>query len=166
MGYNLDVKNLTKEDWELNNCRERAIYIITNYSKTEKQLIDKLKGGKKKYSDTTIEKVIKFLKDHNFLNDEDFAKRFVETHIKNYSKKVIKQKLMIKGIKRELIEKVLSDEEFSFDDENIVKKLLLKKCPEYYQIKDSIEPKDKQKLYAFLLRKGFNFEVVSRVMKC
>ena len=38
MAYNLDVKKMTKDDWELSNCKERAIYIITNYSKTEKQL--------------------------------------------------------------------------------------------------------------------------------
>ena len=54
MAYNLDVKKMSKDDWSLANCKERAIYIITNYSKTEKQLRDKLKQGKK-YTDEIID---------------------------------------------------------------------------------------------------------------
>ncbi|MBQ2204852.1 MAG: regulatory protein RecX, partial [Lachnospiraceae bacterium] len=102
MAYNLDVKKITKEEWSLSNCKERAIYIITNYSKTEKQLRDKLlKGGK--YSEEIIDETIKFLKKHNFINDTDYVKRFIELHKSNYSIRVLKQKLLQKGIKKDLI---------------------------------------------------------------
>jgi regulatory protein len=131
MGYNLDVKKMSKEDWSLANCKERAIYIITNYSKTEKQLRDKLKKGGK-YTDEIIDETIKFLKKHNFINDDDFAKRFVELHKNTYSIKVLKQKLYQKGIKRNIIDNLFDSEEVEFDEESIIKKLLLKKCPDYY----------------------------------
>ena len=75
MTYNLDVKKITKEEWSLANCKERAIYIITNYSKTEKQLRDKLRQSKK-YSDDVIDETIKFLKKHPFLNNiKEFKKK-------------------------------------------------------------------------------------------
>ena len=106
MAYNLDVKKMSKDDWSLTNCKERAIYIITNYSKTEKQLRDKLKQGKK-YTDEIIGETIKFLKKHNFINDEDFAKRFIELHKNTYSIKVLKQKLYQKGIKKELLDNLI-----------------------------------------------------------
>lgn len=165
MSYNLDVKKMTKEDWSLTNCKERAIYIITNYSKTEKQLKDKLKSGGK-YTEEIIEETIKFLKKHNFLNDGDFAKRFVELHKNAYSARVLKQKLYEKGIKRQIIDEIFSNETLDIDEESTIKKLLLKKCPDYYEIASTMDTKDKQKIFAFLGRKGFSYDKISDVMRC
>ena len=187
MAYNLDVKKMSKDDWSLANCKERAIYIITNYSKTEKQLRDKLKQGKK-YTDEIIDETIKFLKKHNFINDEDFAKRFIELHKNSYSTKVLKQKLYQKGIKKDLLDngtfvfddlaqiaeylnnleekKVLFDDDLDIDEQALIKKLLLKKCPEYYETEKDMDPKERQKILAYLFRKGFNYDKIADVMKC
>ena len=165
MGYNLDVKKMSKEDWSLANCKERAIYIITNYSKTEKQLRDKLKKGGK-YTDEIIDETIKFLKKHNFINDEDFAKRFVELHKNTYSIKVLKQKLYQKGIKKNIIDNLFDSEEVEFDEESIIKKLLLKKCPDYYEREKDMDPKERQKILAYLYRKGFSYDKIADIMKC
>lgn len=162
--YNLDVSKLSKEDWSLNNCKERSIYILTNYSKTEKQLRDKLKQSGK-YSTEIIDRTIVFLKEHNFLNDKDFANRFIELHKNAYSKKVIKQKLLIKGINREILDEVFADNEENIDETQVIKRLLLKKCPDYYEKRENMDIKAKQKLYAFLMRKGFSYNLVSSVMK-
>ena len=163
MSYNLDVKKMTKDDWSLNNCKERAIYIITNYSKTEKQLRDKLKQSKK-YDDKVIDETIKFLKKHNFINDKEYAYRFLELHKDRYSEKVIRQKLYQKGIDKKLIAEVFLDNEVTFDSEELIKKLLIKKCPSYYEDKDEMDIKEKQKLYAYLARKGFSYDDISSVM--
>lgn len=164
MAYNLDVKKMSKDDWSLANCKERAIYIITNYSKSEKQLRDKLKKGGK-YSDEIIDETIKFLKKHNFINDVDFAKRFVELHKNTYSIKVLKQKLYLKGIKKKVIDDIFEDEELEVDEEAIIKKLLLKKCPDYYEREREMEPKERQKLLAYLYRKGFSYDKISDIMR-
>lgn len=164
MAYNLDVKKMSKDDWSLANCKERAIYIITNYSKTEKQLRDKLKQGKK-YTDEIIDETIKFLKKHNFINDEDFAKRFIEFHKNSYSTKVLKQKLYQKGIKKDLLDSIF-DDDLDIDEQALIKKLLLKKCPEYYETEKDMDPKERQKILAYLFRKGFNYDKIADVMKC
>ena len=163
MSYNLDVKKMSKEDWSLTNCKERAIYIITNYNKTEKQLRDKLKQSKK-YSDEIIDETIKFLKKHNFINDENFARRFIELHKNSYSIKVLRQKLTQKGIKREILDTVF-DEEIEFDEDTLIKKLLLKKCPNDFDIESIMDPKEKQKLLAYLFRKGFTYDKIADIMK-
>ena len=163
MAYNLDVKKMSKEDWSLTNCKERAIYIITNYSKTEKQLRDKLKQGKK-YTDETIDETIKFLKKHNFINDEDFAKRFIELHKNSYSIKVLRQKLVQKGVKKEILDSVF-DDEIDVDEEVLIKKLLLKKCPDYFEREKDMDPKERQKLLAYLFRKGFTYDKIVDIMK-
>lgn len=159
--YNLDINKI---DWALINCKERSIYLLTNYSKTEKQLRDKLKQGKK-YTDEVIDKTIEFLKSHNFLNDEDFAKRYIETHKSAYSIRVMKQKLWEKGVKNDIIEKAFLDPENAVDETSVIKRLLLKKCPDYYEKKDTMDRKAIQKLYAFLVRKGFSYGKVSEVLK-
>ena len=163
MAYNLDVKKMSKDDWSLTNCKERAIYIITNYSKTEKQLRDKLKQGKK-YTDEIIDETIKFLKKHNFINDEDFAKRFIELHKNTYSIKVLKQKLYQKGIKKELLDSIF-DDDIEIDEEALIKKHLLKKCPDYFERERDMEPKEKQKIFSCLFRKGFSYDKILDVMK-
>ena len=163
MAYNLDVKKMSKEDWSLTNCKERAIYIITNYSKTEKQLRDKLKQGKK-YTDEIIDETIKFLKKHNFINDEDFAKRFIELHKNTYSIKVLKQKLYQKGIKKELLDSIF-DDDLEVDEEALIKKYLLKKCPDYFDIEKDMDPKEKQKILSYLFRKGFSYDKIADIMK-
>ena len=164
MSYNLDVKKMSKDDWSLTNCKERAIYIITNYSKTEKQLRDKLKQGKK-YTDEVIDETIKFLKKHNFINDEDFAKRFIELHKNSYSIKVLRQKLYQKGINKDLLDNIF-DENLEIDEEALIKKLLLKKCPDYYEIENDLDAKDKNKILAYLFRKGFSYDKIANIMKC
>ena len=163
MPYNLDVKKMTKNDWSLNNCKERAIYIITNYSKTEKQLRDKLKQSKK-YDDKVIDETIKFLKKHNFINDTDFANRFIELHKNQYSEKVLRQKLYQKGIDKKIIDEVFIENEDNFDNEELIRKLLLKKCPNYYEVKDDMDIKEKQKVYAYLARKGFSYDDITNIM--
>lgn len=168
MSYNLDVKKISKEEWALNNCKEYAIYILTNYNKTEKKLRDKLKQCKKYkekiYNDDIIDKTILFLKKHNFLNDENYTKRFIELNKSKYSIKVMKMKLKAYGVKREIIESVIYEENDNFDEMSVIKKLLLKKYPDYYDIVDDIDLKQKQKIFAYLFRKGFNYEDINKVL--
>lgn len=165
MPYNLDVKKLTADDWQLNNCKERSLYILQKYSKTEKELRDKLRRGKKSYSDEVIDKTIEFLKAHHFIDDIAYTKRYIELHKNSYSKKVIKQKLFLKGIKKTLLDEIIESSDISFDEESIIKKLLLKKCPDYFD-NPSMDIKEKQKLLSFLFRKGFSYDKIKDVMKC
>ena len=164
MSYNLDVKKISKGEWSLSNCKERAIYIITNYSKTEKQLIDKLKKGGK-YTEEVIDETIKFLKKYNYLNDEDYAKRYIEIHKSHYSIKVLKQKLFQKGISKDIIDNALDNNEIEFDEEELIKRLLLKKCPDYYEREREMDIKERQKLLSYLYRKGFNYDKIADVMR-
>ena len=169
MSYNLDVKKISKEMWALNNCKEYAIYILTNYNKTEKKLREKLKQCKKYketvYNDNIIDETIAFLKKHNFLNDENYATRFVELNKSKYSIKVIKMKLIEKGVNRDIIEKVLNEEDFYFDEKSVIKKLLLKKYPNYYDEVHNMDIKTKQKVFAYLFRKGFKYDDINEILK-
>ena len=166
MSYNLDVSKIKKEEWLLANCKERSLYILSKYSKTEKELRDKLKSGKK-YDDETIDKTIEFLKKHKYIDDEAFVKRYFEIHKNNNSYRQMKNKLFIKGIKKDLIDKILLDEfnDEKIDESNTIKKLLLKKYPNYYKEKDNMDIKEKNKVFSYLARKGFSYDDISTVLR-
>ena len=166
MSYNLDVSKIKKEEWLLANCKERSLYILSKYSKTEKELRDKLKSGKK-YDDDTIDKTIEFLKKHKYIDDEAFVKRYFEIHKNNNCYRQMKNKLFIKGIKKELIDKILLEEfnDEKIDESNTIKKLLLKKYPNYYKEKDDMDIKEKNKVFSYLARKGFSYEDISTVLR-
>lgn len=164
MSYILDPKKITSEEWLLKKCKERALYIIENSSKTEKQLKDKLKNSKK-YDDKTIDLTIEFLKQHNFLNDREYARRYIELNISSKSKKQIKFKLYEKGINRNIIDEIFEECDDIFDDKKVAKKFLLKKYPEYYENIENISVDEKKKIYSFLARKGISYETISSVMK-
>ena len=166
MSYNLDVSKIKKEEWLLANCKERSLYILSKYSKTEKELRDKLKSGKK-YDDETIDKTIDFLKKHKYIDDDAFVKRYFEIHKSNSSYRQMKNKLFIKGIKKELIDKIILDEfnDEKIDESSTIKKLLLKKYPNYYKEKDNMDIKEKNKVFSYLARKGFNYDDISTVLR-
>ena len=90
----------------------------------------------------------------------------MELHKNTYSIKVLKQKLFQKGIKKNIIDSLFESEEIDFDEESIIKKLLLKKCPDYYEREKDMEPKERQKILAYLYRKGFSYDKIADVMKC
>lgn len=162
MSYNLDPKKITKEEWLFTNCKEHSLYIITNYSKTEYELRKKLKQ-RQKYTDEIIDKTIEFLKKYNYLNDEDFAKRFIEIHKDTKSKRYIKQKLLIKGIDNKTIDKVFLDNDDTFDDYSVAIKLINKKYPEYKE--GNLDMTLKQKIYNYLYRKGISYDIISNIIK-
>ena len=166
MSYNLDVSKIKKEEWLLANCKERSLYILSKYSKTEKELRDKLKSGKK-YDDDTIDKTIEFLKKHKYIDDVAFVKRYFEIHKNNSSYRQMKNKLFIKGIKKDLIDKVMLEEfnDDKIDESKTIKKLLLKKYPNYYKDKDNMDIKEKNKVFSYLARKGFSYEDISTVLR-
>lgn len=163
MGYNLDPKKISNEEWLFTNCKERSLYIIENSNKTEKQLRDKLKNSGK-YSEEIINKTILFLKKYNYINDYEYTKRFIEKFKNKYSKKVLIEKLYQKGVKKTIIDEVVNNFDFENDEYELAKRILLKKYPDYYENCDSLDNIKKNKLFAYLFRKGFNYELVQKIL--
>ncbi len=97
------------------------------------------------------------------LNDEEFARLLVQSKTgKNPAgKNVIKQKLYQKGISKEISEKVL-DEIFTEAKEKI---LLLDVFNKYRtKLKGLDENKRRKKMFDYLARKGFDFDLINELL--
>ena len=60
---------------------------------------------------------------------------------------------------------VVVKENDNFDEISVIRKLLLKKYPNYYEIYENMDLKEKQKVFAYLFRKGFKYEDIDKVLR-
>ena len=99
------------EESETSSAFNVALNFISLMPKSKLEVKQKLK--KKEYNENIIQKTILKLEEYNYVNDEEYAKMYINLSTKK-SKREITQKLLSKGINKEIILELLSD----FNDEN------------------------------------------------
>ena len=140
------------------NARARAIKYIMYRVRTSKEVYDKLlELG---FEEEIINRVIFDLKQLEYINDEEYAKKFIESNKKSkkISKSMIKLKLKNKGIDGEIIEKYL--EKLAVSDFDAIEKVLIKK-----KFSDDLPFEEKNRILAYCVRKGFSLDEVLKVIK-
>lgn len=162
IALNMDVTLLPldkiKEEDDYKTCLTVAFKHISVSDKSEKQLHDFL--IKKGFLEESVEKVIKRLKELNYIDDRAFAKTFVE-HSKKSGKRALIYKLQSKGISLDDIDSALENESDEMQEEKALN-LAIKQLPKYDKL--NVFEK-KQKLNAFLFRHGFTWDIISNVIE-
>jgi len=150
-----EIDELKNDDQE-NKVYNRALLILSYRANTESEIKQKLL---KNFEEKEIEKVIPKLQKQGFINDEDFAERYVEQSKKG--KKLVRLELMKKGIAKEIIERTINSKDEQVELENarkIAEKIFKKYAKE--------DPKaQKQKTYEALTRKGFSYDIFKQVIE-
>lgn len=138
-----------------------ALKCIERTYKTEKELTDKL--IEKEYKEDIIQRVMKFMKEYNFLDDEKYTQMYINEKINSAGKTKIKYALLKKGISEELILDKLSatSEE---EEEAVALKLLNKKYASIARDETDIR-KIQKKLGDFLYRNGFKGSLITSMLK-
>ena len=110
---------------------------------------------KKGVSKISVEQVLSRLIEKKYIDDEKFAKFWVENRNqrKGSSIKKLKSELFSKGVSSDIIEQVLS--ESNRNDEDEIQKIIAKKAKRYT---------DEQKLIAYLARQGFSFDEIKKAL--
>lgn len=139
-------------------AKKRAMHLLEQMDRTEKQLRDKLLANE--YPQSCIDMAIEYVKSYHYIDDERYACNYVRFAQEKKSRQRIKQDLMRKGIGRDIIEYAL-EEEFETDETEQIKELLEKK---HFQYQES-DQKEFQRIYNFLLRRGLHSSDILNVMK-
>jgi regulatory protein len=128
--------------------------------RSEKEVRDKLK--RKKVDPSIIEKIITKLKGQKFINDEEFAKWWIDSRLRFRPRSInlIKRELLLKGLDKELIDAQISNFQFPISNElENAKKLIQKKIKRYRNLsKQEIY----QKLGRYLASKGFDWDTIKQ----
>ena len=132
-----------------------TINLIARRPRSKKELSDYL--YRKTDDINEREKILNKLSNHNLIDDEDFARRWVESRriLKSVSKRKLQLELRSKGISSEIIDKVLSDGQE--DELKALKDLIDKK-------RKASRYQDDQKLMAYLARQGFKYDDIKNVL--
>ncbi len=140
-------------------AKKRALHLLEQMDRTEQQLRDKLKASE--YPEKCIDDAIAYVKSFHYLDDQRYAETFTRYKKDKMSRQQIKQKLMMKGVSREIIQHAV-EEEYDVDETIHIRSILEKK-------NFSSETKDEgefRRVYNYLLRRGFRSNDILREMKC
>lgn len=153
----------TKEikDYDEFNFGKKVAFHFLNYKpRTEKEIRKKLK--EKKISENNSDRVINTLKDLKYLDDNQYAKLYLEEKLSNNpkGKRLISMKLTEKGISKEIISNVIGSQ---YDEEKEIKKAKELLAKYLKKVRAKSEMDKKQKCYRHLLSKGFDFDIVKTV---
>ena len=140
---------------------KRAMNLLKERSYTKMQLVQKLKNNY--YLEEYIEVAISYVESYGYINDLLYASDFITYRASQLSKRQIEQKLLQKGIDRKTIDNsfdLFYEAGNAVEEEKQIYYFLQKK--KYHLLNDE---KQKQKLIASLLRKGFSLELIKRVSR-
>ena len=138
-------------------CKKRALHLLEKQDRSEKNLRDKLKEGG--YPADIIDIAIDYINDYGYLDDYRMACSHIRFYMDSRSKRRIKQDLMNKGIKPDVIERAIEDE-YTCDETDQIQRLLEKKGYD----PDNATYEQKAKMYRFLAGRGYSSESISRVL--
>ncbi|PLS19574.1 recombinase RecX [Bacillus sp. M6-12] len=139
-----------------------AVNLLSFRSRSKKELITKMK--QKGYEEESINPAIEKLIYYGYLNDYQFATQWAndKQKFKQAGKNLLRQELYQKGIDKEIIEQVL--EEKVDDNEEYERALQLAEKKVKTLSKDDKNAKYR-KLSGLLARKGYSFDIISKVIK-
>ena len=163
-GMSMDAKSLesAKAAADTNKAYSKALGFISYMDRTEKEVEGYLL--KNEFSASAVRNAVEKLKSYNFLNDEEYAIRFVKNKAEfgSQSSRKTYSDLVKKGI-RESIAKKIVENHFVKDTEMKV----ATKEAERLNLKYKKDPYKKkcQKVSQRLAEKGFSFDIISEAVK-
>lgn len=158
-GMELDEEVLTEivKRSDFVRAKERALWYLDRTDHSERALYDKLtRAG---FAGESCAAVMAWLKEYGMIDDRRYALHLAERYSEsNVSQREAYQKLLMKGVPRELAREVT--EEAEFDEAAQIRAVIEKKYRNKLGDRASTE-----KVYAALIRKGFSFGAVRDELK-
>ncbi|MCI8683348.1 MAG: regulatory protein RecX [Lachnospiraceae bacterium] len=139
-------------------ARRRTMHLLEKMDRTEAQIREKLRQGF--YPEEIIEDAVAYVKGYHYLDDSRYAENYVRNQREKKSRRKIQMELMAKGIDRELAEQALEEECQRENEQELILKWVEKK---HYSAQTA-DLKEKQRMYQFLMRKGFQSDDILHVL--
>jgi len=139
---------------------EAAFRLLTRRPRSEREIRDRLE--RHGFAPPVIDAVIAKLEAWRYVDDEEFARYWVEQREANRprGRRLLEQELWQKGIDREIVRATL--DEANLDETAAALELARAKLPSYRRLEPAVA---RRRLGAFLQRKGFSYETVRTVLR-
>lgn len=152
---------LKKEEQECANGY--ALKLLNFKMRTTEEIRKRMR--EKEYTDDIIDETIDYLNYLNYLDDEDYARKFVsdKSNLKNMGKERIKRELYMKGVDNETISNAIEDIVDDDEEYEKAKEIAIKKLETTYKNDD--KNARYRKLGGLLQRRGYSMNVVMPLLK-
>ncbi|NFL97969.1 recombination regulator RecX [Clostridium botulinum] len=153
------LNDIIKEDNYI-KAKGYALKYIEKSLKTESQVKEKL--YLKEYDEDTVNKVIRFLKDYNFIDDDKYCDMYIREKLNIYGRNKIKYTLLNKGVKENIV-----IEKINNINEEKEKKVAYELAEKKYKIM-ILREKDKFKIYKkiwpYIISRGYNSNIAEWII--
>ncbi len=140
-------------------AKKRAMHLLEKMDRTERNLREKLRLNG--YPEKLIDDAVEYVKRYHYIDDLRYAENYIRFHQDRKSAQGLKLDLMKKGVAKELIEQALL-EEYQSNEQEMIAQILQKKG---YFSGEKL-PAEQQRMYRYLLRRGYKSSDILHVMKC
>lgn len=153
-----DIARLKALD-EIEVVHERALNLLSHRPRSAEEVRRKLRDSKQDFSDTAIETVIERLERAGLLDDEAFARYWVDNRerFNPRSARALRHELRQKGVSNQVVDRVLAD----LDEQDAAYRAAQAKVRRYAH---ADEAEFRKRMGGYLSRRGFAYGVVRDVL--
>jgi regulatory protein len=141
-------------------AQDTALHYIGYKMRTVKEIRMKLED--KEFSEEIIERVIEFMEKYGYADDREYCRKYIREKLRMKPKSgyALKIELRQRGISSHIIDEVMAETEM--DEEGDAFRWLERKSRGNWPPADD---KQKKKLYDFLLRKGYSYDIIGEAFR-
>lgn len=143
----------------LKRAKLRAMHLLNDMDRTESGLRTKLRQGH--YTEDIIDEALAYVKSFGYIEDTNYAMRYIQSKRHTKSRKEIYAGLCQKGVSKEQIELAMESAYETEGEIPAIQAILRKKR---YHATDATDV-ERQKIFAYLMRKGFRYEDIRQVIQ-
>ncbi|MBI4990634.1 regulatory protein RecX [Candidatus Gottesmanbacteria bacterium] len=153
------------EDENYQKLRDYALKLLSFRPRSSREISTKLRqfSAKRNFSDKLVEQIIEELREQKFLDDKEFVRWWIEQRQSFRPKglRAIKTELLNKGIDKEIIDAVFAADKGKMNEYDLALKVINKKLIHLSHLSTE---KKKIKIRDLLLRRGFDWDVIYKVI--
>ena len=147
-----------KNEVLIKRAKLRAMHLLNAMPRTEQQLREKLVQGE--YPEDVIEAAVSYVKSFGYINDEAYVRNFIISKRNSKSKREIVMLLGQKGLRGERVDHIVEEMYAEESEFSTIKEIMRKKRWN----PSEMEEKEKQKMFGYLMRKGFSYEEIRKAL--
>jgi regulatory protein len=145
---------------ECKKAAQKAMNLLLRQDRTKKELTERLyRAG---FSEEASAYALEYVESFGYIDDRRYAENYLIFHKAEQSAKELRFKMIKKGVPPEILSEVLF--EYTKNDEETALRAKLEKKLRGRRLSD-MDFAEKNKIIAYLTRKGFSFTNVTKIMR-
>ena len=147
------------EEVLIKRAKIRAMHLLEQGDRTKKGLQDRLTQNG--YPPEAVEAAITYVESFHYIDDNRYAVNYIQNQGSKKGRARIMLELRNKGVSQEDIDQAFCETEEDIDIREVIRELILKKR----RTQEAMGEKERQKLYGFLMRRGFASSDILSVLR-